>query len=284
MKSYLNLGCGERFHPAWTNIDFMSSGPDVVVCDLRDGIPFPDNTAQVVYHSHILEHFSHENARTFLRECRRVLNPGGIIRVVVPDLESLVATYQRALERAAAGDEQWGHNYEYVMLELYDQAVRERPGGKLGDYLQQPSIPNLEFVLEQGGIDAQMIIDEARRAAPAVSTPTGAAPANTLARLPRRLYGFLRRTGFGREALLRFILGAEYDALRVGRFRLKGEPHLWMYDRYSLLKLLREVGFEGPQLLGPSQSQIPNWTEFHLDTEPDGAIYKPFSLYAEARK
>ena len=283
MKSYLNLGCGERFHPAWTNIDFTSSGTDVVVCDLRDGIPFADNTAQVVYHSHILEHFSRENARTFLRECRRVLNPGGIIRVVVPDLESLVATYQRALERAAAGDEQWGHNYEYVMLELYDQTVRERPGGELGDYLQQPKIPNLEFVLEQGGIDAQMIIDEARRAASAAGAPTRAA-ANTLTRLPRRLYGFLRRTGFGREALLRFILGSEYDALRIGRFRLKGEPHLWMYDRYSLLKSLREVGFEDPQLFGPAQSQIQNWTEFHLDTEPDGAIYKPFSLYAEARK
>jgi predicted SAM-dependent methyltransferase len=280
MKSYLNLGCGTRFHPAWTNIDFTSSAAEVVSHNLRNGIPSADDKAEVIYHSHMLEHFSREDARAFLRECRRVLKPGGIIRVVVPNLQSLAETYLQALEGAAAGDEQWGHNHEYVMLELYDQAVRERPGGELGDYLHQPEIPNLEFVLEQGGIDAQLIIEEARRG----GAPSHAEPANSLSRLPRRLYGFLRRAGFGREALLRFILGPEYDALRIGRFRRRGEPHLWMYDRYSLLKLLREVGFEGPQLFSPSQSQIPNWTDFHLDTEPDGTIYKPFSLYAEARK
>ncbi len=283
MKSYLNLGCGTRFHPAWTNIDFTSSAAEVVSHNLRNGIPFADDTAEVVYHSHMLEHFSRSDARAFLRECHRVLKRDGIIRVVVPDLESIAETYLRALKRAAAGDEQWGHNYEYVMLELYDQAVRERPGGELGDYLNQPEIPNLEFVLEQGGIDAQLIIEEGRRVAAARSAPARA-QANSLSLLPRRIYRFLRRAGFGREALLRFILGVDYDALRIGRFRRRGEPHLWMYDRYSLLKLLREVGFESPQLFSPSQSQIPNWIDFHLDTEPDGTTYKPFSLYAEARK
>jgi hypothetical protein len=159
--------------------------------------------------------------------------------------------------------------------------VRERPGGELGDYLTQPEIPNLEFVLQQGGVDAQLIIAEARRARIAGSTP---AQSSSFGELPRRFYGLLRRTGFGRELLLRFILGDDYEDLRVGRFRRRGEPHLWMYDRYSLLKLLREVGFESPQLFSPSQSQIPNWTDFNLDTEPDGTTYKPFSLYAEARK
>ena len=281
MKSYLNLGCGTRFHSAWTNIDFIGATPEVISHNLRNGLPYADDAAEVVYHSHVLEHFSRDDGRAFLRECRRVLKPGGIIRVVVPDLESVVATYLRALEHAAAGDKEWGQNYEYVILELYDQAVRERPGGELGDYLTQPEIPNLEFVLQQGGVDAQLIIEEARRAKVAGSTP---AQASSLSQLPRRFYGLLRRTGFGRELLLRLILGKEYDDLRAGRFRHRGEPHLWMYDRYSLLKLLREVGFESPQLFSPSQSQIPNWTDFNLDTEPDGTTYKPFSLYAEARK
>jgi SAM-dependent methyltransferase len=281
MKSYLNLGCGTRFHSAWTNIDFTGATAEVISHNLRHGLPYADDAAEVVYHSHVLEHFSRDDGRAFLRECRRVLKPGGIIRVVVPDLESIVATYLRALEHAAAGDKRWGQNYEYVILELYDQAVRERPGGELGDYLTQPEIPNLEFVLQQGGVDAQLIIAEARRARIAGSTP---AQSSSFGELPRRFYGLLRRTGFGRELLLRFILGDDYEDLRVGRFRRRGEPHLWMYDRYSLLKLLREVGFESPQLFSPSQSQIPNWTDFNLDTEPDGTTYKPFSLYAEARK
>lgn len=281
MKSYLNLGCGTRFHPAWTNIDFTSSGPEVISHNLRHGIPFADDSVQVVYHSHILEHFSRGDARSFLRECRRVLNPGGIIRVVVPDLESMAQTYLRALERAAAGDKQWGHNYEYVMLELYDQTVRERPGGELGDYLHQAEIPNLEFVLERGGIDAKLIIDEARQAAAAKDTGQARRSPGSL---PRRLFRLLRRAGFGREPVLRLILGEEYEALRIGRFRRRGEPHLWMYDRYSLLNLLREVGFNNPQLFSPSESQIAGWAKFHLDTEPDGTTYKPFSLYAEACK
>jgi SAM-dependent methyltransferase len=283
MKTYLNLGCGTRLHPSWTNIDFEAGAPGVRAHDLRRGIPFPAETFEAVYHSHVLEHFPREGARRLIGECRRVLRPGGVLRVVVPDLEALVRTYLDALERAAGGDDEWGHNYEYVMLELYDQTVRERPGGEMGDYLRQPDIPNLDFVIRQGGVDAQGIIDAARGSdGPGANENAGRRP--SLIELPRRVYRALRRRGFGREALLRSILGRDYEALRVGRFRGQGEPHLWMYDRYSLLKLLSEAGFHAPRLCGPAESRIPNWAEFNLDTEPDGAVYKPNSLYAEAVK
>jgi predicted SAM-dependent methyltransferase len=284
MPKLLNLGCGPRFSsdPAWTNIDFQSRDSHVIAHDLKRGIPFGDNTFDVVYHSHVLEHFFRKDALRFLRECRRVLKKGGVLRVVVPDLEGVVKTYLHALDLASQDDERWKQNYEYVMLELYDQAVRERPGGEMGDYLKHEQIPNLEFVLEQGGVDAQIIMDEARRAADH-SNP-GAGNQSVLGQLPRRVYRYLRRTGFGREALLRLILGQEYGVLQLGRFRRRGEPHLWMYDRYSLLKLLRDSGFSSPQLFGAAESQVTNWTDFDLDTEPDGAVYKPYSLYAEARK
>jgi hypothetical protein len=90
--------------------------------------------------------------------------------------------------------------------------------------------------------------------------------------------------GFGREMLLRLLLTKEYEALELGRFRRRGEPHLWMYDRYSLVKILSDVGFESPQLFSAAESRVPDWTDFCLDTEPDGTIYKPYSLYAEAQK
>lgn len=281
MKSYLNLGCGTRFDPGWTNVDFTSSDASIIPCNLRAGIPFPENSFELVYHSHVLEHFSRLEAYAFLRDCRRVLKKRGIIRIVVPDFESLARTYLHALERAVERDSQWEQNYEYVMLELYDQAVRNRPGGELGDYLKQEQIPNLDFVLSQGGIDAKIIIEEARQAAKASDH---ASNDNGLRQLPRRIYGYLRRMGFGREILLRLILTKEYEALEHGRFRRRGEPHLWMYDRYSLLKTLRDVGFENPQLFGAAESQVPNWTQFCLDTESDGTVYKPYSLYAEAQK
>jgi hypothetical protein len=57
-----------------------------------------------------------------------------------------------------------------------------------------------------------------------------------------------------------------------------------MYDRYSLARALESAGFQDPRIMGPTESQIPGWTEYHLDTEADGTVYKPDSFYVEARK
>ncbi len=56
---------------------------------MRQGIPFPDRSFDVVYHSHVLEHLSKSEASKFLKECSRVLRPQGVLRVVVPDLEEI---------------------------------------------------------------------------------------------------------------------------------------------------------------------------------------------------
>jgi SAM-dependent methyltransferase len=67
----------------------MDSLPKNIVChDLRQGIPYPDNSADVVYHSHIFEHLDRAYAGGFLLEIKRVLKPGGIHRIVVPDFDS----------------------------------------------------------------------------------------------------------------------------------------------------------------------------------------------------
>ena len=100
---YLNLGCGLRFHPDWTNIDSDSSSPYVQDYDLQKGIPFQDNFFDVVYHSHLLEHFPKHKATDFMIECFRVLKPGGTIRIVVPDLEQIAKLYLKTLMLALKG-------------------------------------------------------------------------------------------------------------------------------------------------------------------------------------
>ena len=55
-----------------------------------------------------------------------------------------------------------------------------------------------------------------------------------------------------------------------------------MYDRVSLRELLTQAGFVHFRCVGPMQSAIPNWNDYHLDTTPDGAICKPDSLFVEA--
>ena len=87
-----------------------------------------------------------------------------------------------------------------------------------------------------------------------------------------------------RERLLLGLLGDEFSALQIGRFRLSGENHQWMYDSYSLSRLLEAAGFKGFVVRSASESYSPNWSSYNLDTEPDGSIYKPDSLFVEAIK
>ncbi len=87
-----------------------------------------------------------------------------------------------------------------------------------------------------------------------------------------------------RELLLRCLLGKEYGALEIGRFRLSGEIHQWMYDRVSLARLLEDLGFHNIGVYDSSHSGIKEFSLYHLDTEDDGSTRKPDSLFMEATK
>jgi predicted SAM-dependent methyltransferase len=65
----------------------------VVVHDLRKGLPFPDGFAGAIYGSHLIEHLYLEEAERLLAECHRVLQAGGVLRLVVPDLGAIVREY-----------------------------------------------------------------------------------------------------------------------------------------------------------------------------------------------
>jgi len=275
MKS-LNLGCGSRFHPEFVNIDAVSSSPHVLAYDLNKGIPFPDATFDVVYQSHLLEHFKKENALDFLNECYRVLKISGLIRVAVPDLEQIVRGYLDELDKALQRPEESGRNYDWMLLELYDQAVRGRPGGAMLEYLNQDSIPNEAFVCQRIGAEARCIIHALKEGASASNSHER--PRNYGARLRSIPQVF-------RAKLLKIILSDEdYRALEIGRFRSTGEIHQWMYDRYSLGRILKRAGFQDPKAVRANESRIPDWTAYHLDTEPDGRVCKPDSLFMEAIK
>lgn len=62
--------------------------------DVRKPLPFPDKSVRYVYASHLLEHLYFNEATSLLLECRRVLRADGLLRVVVPDLETIVREYQ----------------------------------------------------------------------------------------------------------------------------------------------------------------------------------------------
>jgi SAM-dependent methyltransferase len=276
----INLGCGNRFHSDWVNADIAPSDPSVIPCDLSKNLPFPDNGFDVVYHSNVLEHIRRDDALPFLRECYRILKPGGILRVATPDLERICKLYLEKLQRAAAGDSASAYDYDWMLLEMYDQTVREKSGGGMIDFLRKNPLPNEPFVLERIGQEGRELITTLRRASPSKQpAPKPRTPLQEIVRRPRSIFKILG------QIFLKSWFGPDAQrALEIGRFRLAGEVHQWMYDRFSLARLMMSAGFRDPILRSPVDSAIPNWSEFHLDTLPDGSAIKPDSFFMEARK
>ncbi len=121
----LNLGSGFRPKqaPGWINIDMMD-GADLRL-DLREPLPFDDDSEEEIYTEHFVEHLHYPNqdepacpeveapqrpseVLSFLRECRRVLVPGGLLDVVVPDAECMLVEYAQRHERPFPRQEWWG--------------------------------------------------------------------------------------------------------------------------------------------------------------------------------
>ncbi len=119
----LNLGCGSRWHKDWVNLDFNSNSEFVQKYNLYKPLPFDDSSIDIVYSSHVLEHFPKCFAPKFLQECYRILKKGGIIRVVVPDLEILAKNYISFLELARDGNLDAEEKYNWTLIELFDQMV-----------------------------------------------------------------------------------------------------------------------------------------------------------------
>jgi SAM-dependent methyltransferase len=82
----VNIACGSRPLEGWVNIDVFPVSPSVIAWDCRRSIPLSDGSAAFVFAEHFFEHMERPNQTDrFLSECLRVLEPGGIIRLVVPD-------------------------------------------------------------------------------------------------------------------------------------------------------------------------------------------------------
>lgn len=249
----LNLGCGTRVHPDWINLDysrlnsFKASLAGRVLTklnilsllpqnyqnhDLRTGIPHETNTVSFVYCCHVLEHIDRAYLRTFIAEVFRVLRPGGVFRVIVPDLEKLAKEYLRALEAGKGKlveSVDAAEQYDLTMLELFDQMVRTELGGE-----------KRKLALGRQGN---------------------------------------QRTGLGqrlKHLVVKVLLPS--DPAKTG------ELHRWMYDEYSLDRLLRAAGFFSTKKVSYDKSDIPGFENYYLDNNRNGSEYKPDSLYMEATK
>lgn len=152
----LNLGCGSRTSQSCVNIDwsvylrmkksrtgrlvarawlrgvrweaFRSLDDRIVVHDLTRGIPAADGSTAAVYHSHVLEHIDREAVPAFFAETLRVLAPGGVHRIVVPDLEPLGRRYVEHLALVDSGSSSAAEHDQTIAAMIEQMARREAHG------------------------------------------------------------------------------------------------------------------------------------------------------------
>ena len=274
----LNIGCGRVFHEDWINLDVAPADASVVQLDASKGLPFKDGTVDVCYSSHVLEHIAAHEAGLFLSECARALKPGGVVRIVVPDLEMIVREYSLLLHKLNEGDDSRSDDYDWIMLELFDQVEREKSGGEMAQYLLRPDLPNREFIRARIGAEAESYWKPGMNEAATVANVESIwrkllakSPSHVMKKLRERLA----------KSMVRLIAGeSAADAFQVGLFRASGEIHRWMYDRYSLARLLKQAGFVDVVVCDAETSRISNFAHYGLDSV-EGRIRKADSLFVE---
>lgn len=263
---YVNLGCGGRFIENWLNFDFKSNSPFVTEVNLTKGIPLKSGEIDFVYHSHVLEHFSKFEGEKFLKECYRVLKEGGIIRIVVPDLEQIAINYLNNLKTAREDNSILNReSYYWSLIELLDQSVREEPGGEMLKIWSQQKIINEQQIIERSGEEFLRIRSHIKNN-------------SSMNREVKRNITFKDKI----KNILYKKLNIQVENLKVGNFRNSGEIHKWMYDSYSLKELLENIGFREVKIVDGFKSGLENWDDFKFLDIENGKIRKPDSIFIEA--
>jgi predicted SAM-dependent methyltransferase len=90
----VNIGCGSSAKPGWVNVDIFKFPGVNCIYDCRRELPFADGSVRCIFTEHFFEHIDYtEEAPFFLIECHRVLQPGGVMRIIVPDVEKYMRAY-----------------------------------------------------------------------------------------------------------------------------------------------------------------------------------------------
>ena len=285
----LNFACGSRIHPDWVNIDFSPVDKRVKKLNLLCTLPFANESFDVAYSSHFLEHLTPQKALQILKEIKRILKPNGIVRLVVPDLENLASVYLSTLSRLVDSNailkreiltgggvktqefRNLEFEYDWLMIEMFDQMVRMRSGGEMGECFHNIAVSKdrikADFIEQRVG--ERLIAPHAVTKPSLKSKITLDKIANKILNLYLKALYVLAPRSIRDEVFIRTSIG---------------ERHKWAYDRFSLHRLLTQAGFSDIQIMCYNHSQIPHFNAYLLDINANGSPYKGISsLYMEAR-
>jgi predicted SAM-dependent methyltransferase len=276
---------GPAFRREWTNLYFslLPQPPDetdVLFYDIRQPLPFADNSFHHVYAMHVIEHLTPAEGLAYLQEIRRVLKPGGICRISTPDLEDIVRNYVRCFQ-ACLNDrsETNQRNYHWAMLEVFDQLCRHKSGGEMCEAVKTGYFDEAYLKERYGEVyhefdghkAAQMTRDirqqqegERRKRNGGVSFPAKIKRKIENKIYYQRLNQAHKKTGHDPRKTL--------------------ETNRWMYDRFSLRLLMEKGGLTDYRVHNYKTSDIEGWERYQFDRSNNGERAIEPSLYAEARR
>lgn len=120
---WLNIGCGKKHIEGFINMDIVQPYDEKL--DATKGLPFEDAVVSGVYSEHFFEHLTQSEGLNFLRECRRVLVPGGLVRVAMPDLDEIIQRYISQDWRGGGDMFNLGFDWVINRCEMMNLAMRE---------------------------------------------------------------------------------------------------------------------------------------------------------------
>lgn len=140
----VHFGCGGDYKKGWLNLD-VNNIADYWV-DVRNPINIRDGSISLIYSSHMVEHLEHHELVFHLRECLRILKPGGLLRLGVPDFPSIIENYKDNVflekHRTLVQGVEFGLPDELVCyMDLMNRAFYEFGQHKIG--LDKQKITNL---------------------------------------------------------------------------------------------------------------------------------------------
>jgi predicted SAM-dependent methyltransferase len=89
----LNWGCGEHYGAGWINSDVKDAPGVDIACDIRDGLPLETDSVDYAVSIHALPEIPYDDLVGALAELQRVLRPGGVLRLALPDLDRAIRAY-----------------------------------------------------------------------------------------------------------------------------------------------------------------------------------------------
>lgn len=122
---YLNFGetNSKFFGPGWETVDWKNSDHKIDLWRNPLDLPFSDESIEVIYCSHLIEHLDNNHCRLLFKEWHRILKKGGLLRIVAPNMDLFIDSFLTGDTDVFFKDELWPGSgrtyYEEIAMQVY---------------------------------------------------------------------------------------------------------------------------------------------------------------------